>query len=176
MMRRLAVIIPLLMFLGFVAVALYGLETPSDRPIESRLVGQPVPEFDLPGLDDAHPGLATSDLRQGTVTLVNLFGSWCLPCKLEAPQLEALAEDGVVIHAIAIRDEPAAVQRFLEQHGDPFRRIGLDPDGRMQIELGSSGVPETFLIDGDGIVRRQWIGELREDQLADVRRELARWQ
>ncbi len=132
------------------------------------MIGQSVPDFELPGLDDARPGLASSDLKQGTVTLVNLFGSWCLPCRVEAPQLERLAEAGIVVHAIAIRDDQAGVQQFLTQYGDPFTRIGMDPRGRMQIEMGASGVPETFLIDGSGIIRRQWIGEIRAGQVDEI--------
>ncbi|MBV7256330.1 DsbE family thiol:disulfide interchange protein [Pacificimonas sp. WHA3] len=176
MMKRLALILPLAMFMAFVAIAVFGLGTPQTRQIESAMIGQSVPEFELEGLSDTKPGLASSDLKRGTVTLVNLFGSWCLPCRIEAPQLERLAAEGIVIHAIAIRDEPADVEGFLTQYGDPFTRVGLDPRGRMQIELGATGVPETYLIDGSGIIRRQWIGEVRQEQVADIIAEVRRWQ
>ncbi len=168
MMKRLAIFVPLLMFIGFVALALFGLGKPTDRTIESQMVGQKIPTFELAGLDDAHPGLSNEDLAQGTVTLVNIFASWCLPCIAEAPTLGKLADAGVVIHAIAIRDAPEDVQRFLTKHGDPYRRVGMDHDGRTQIAFGSSGVPETFLIDGTGTIRRQYIGEIRADQVDDV--------
>jgi|TARA_R100000501_G_scaffold5804_1_gene12790 cytochrome c biogenesis protein CcmG/thiol:disulfide interchange protein DsbE len=176
MTKRLALIIPLLLFVTFVAVAIFGLGTDSNRPIESQMIGQAVPDFDLQGLDAQHPGLSSQDLRQGTVTLVNLFGSWCLPCRVEAPQLERLSEAGIVIHGIAIRDEGPAVTEFLTRYGDPFRRIGMDPRGRMQIELGASGVPETFLIDGTGVIRRQWIGVIREEQVDEIIAEVERLQ
>ncbi|MGB3723597.1 MAG: DsbE family thiol:disulfide interchange protein [Pacificimonas sp.] len=167
-MKRIALIVPLALFITFAIVAVSGLNSEPNRPVESRMVGQTVPDFELPGLDDANPGLASSDLKQGTVTLVNLFGSWCLPCRVEAPQLEKLAESGIVIHAVAIRDERGDVQQFLTQYGDPFTRIGMDPRGRMQVEFGATGVPETFLVDGEGVIRRQWIGDIRADQVDEI--------
>ncbi|MBZ6379553.1 alkyl hydroperoxide reductase [Pacificimonas flava] len=168
MIRRLAVILPLAAFLLFVVIAIRGLDSDPSRPIESGMVGQPVPDFELEGLNDANPGLAASDLRQGTVTLVNLFGSWCLPCRVEAPQLERLAASGAVVHAVAIRDETQDVEEFLAEYGDPFSRIGMDPRGRMQIEFGATGVPETYLIDGDGVIRAQWIGEIRPENVEEI--------
>jgi cytochrome c biogenesis protein CcmG/thiol:disulfide interchange protein DsbE len=165
MARRLIIMAPLALFALFVAVVLFGLARTDRDVIRSAMVGKPLPEFDLPGLDPENPGLATADLRQGTVTLVNLFASWCLPCQAEAPQLEALERRGVVIHAIAVRDQPQAVTGFLQRYGDPFRRIGLDPQGRLQIDLGSSGVPETFVVDGSGIIRHQHIGVIRPEDV-----------
>lgn len=174
--KRIAIIVPLALFLTFVAVAIFGLGTPQNRPITSQMVGQPVPDFELPGLNADNPGLSSSDLRQGSAVLVNLFGSWCVPCRLESPQLARLAESGAVIHAVAVRDEQAAVETFLRRHGDPFARIGMDPRGRMQIQLGATGVPETFLIDGDGIIRAQWIGQIRDEQVPEILAALERWQ
>lgn len=171
-MKRAALIVPLLMFLAFVVLALYRLANPGDRTIVSKMIGEPVPEIDLPGLDVLHPGLQSNDLRQGTVTLVNVFASWCVPCRVEAPQLAALAGSGVVIHAIAVRDRPEDVVAFLQQHGDPFRRIGLDPNSKAMLALGASGVPETYLIDGSGFIRRQYIGEIRAEQIAEVLRDI----
>ena len=133
-----------------------------------------MPDFDLPGLNAENPGLGASDLRQGGPVLVNLFGSWCLPCRIEAPQLERLADAGAVVHAIAIRDEKTAVEDFLTRYGDPFARIGMDRPGRMQIELGATGVPETFLIDGDGVIQGQWIGQIRPEQVGEILAELER--
>lgn len=173
--KRLAIIVPLALFIAFVVVALVGLETPRNAPIESQVIGQPLPDFELEGLNADNPGLAASDLRRGGPVLVNLFGSWCVPCRLEAPQIAQLVEGGAVVHAIAIRDERPDVERFLTENGDPFARIGLDPRGRMQIELGASGVPETFLIDGNGVIRRQWIGQIRDEQVPEILAELERW-
>jgi cytochrome c biogenesis protein CcmG/thiol:disulfide interchange protein DsbE len=172
-MRRLAVVAPVLVLLLFVLVVAFGLRRPDDRTVRSAMVGQPVPTFDLPGLDPLHPGLSSQDLKQGGVTLVNLFGSWCLPCAVEAPRLKALADRGVVVHAIAIRDTPTDLKAFLKRHGDPFRRIGLDPEARAQIAFGASGVPETFVIDGQGIIRYQHIGEIRPENVPELLAQVA---
>ena len=170
--RRLALLLPLLMFFGFVALALYRMGAPQQRVIESKMVGQPVPAMDLPGADALHPGLNNDDLSGGTVTLVNLFASWCAPCRVEAPQLMALAEKGIVIHGIAVRDTPEAIQGFLAESGDPFRRIGMDPNSKTVLSLGASGLPETFLIDGKGIIRKQYIGQIRPEQVDDILRDI----
>lgn len=167
-LRRIALFAPLAAFLLFVVLAVTMLGRPQQQVIVSQLVGKPMPQFALDGPDPLHPGLTSSDLAQGNVVLVNLFASWCLPCRVEAPQLQTLADSGVVIHAIAIRDTPAAIHAFLQKHGDPFRRIGLDPAGRVQIALGSSGVPETFVVDGRGIIRYQHIGPIEADDVATI--------
>lgn len=173
MARRIALFAPLTLFVLFIAVVLFGLGRGDQEIIRSAMVGKPIPAFDLPGLDPENPGLASSDLRQGNVTLVNLFASWCLPCQVEAPQLDALEKQGVVIHAIAVRDRPVAVRAFLDRFGDPFRRIGLDPRGRLQIDLGSSGVPETFVVDGKGIIRHQHIGDIRPEDIPAILQAIA---
>jgi cytochrome c biogenesis protein CcmG/thiol:disulfide interchange protein DsbE len=104
--------------------------------------------------------------------LVNIFASWCLPCAVEAPQLKALQAQGATIHGIATRDQPADVARFLERHGNPFTRIGLDPAGRMLIAFGASGVPETYVVDGRGIIRHQHLGEIRPEHVEGLLAEL----
>lgn len=174
MARRVALFAPLLLFAVFVAVVIFGLGRSGRETIRSAMVGRPVPAFDLPGLDAANPGLASSDLAQGNVTLVNLFASWCLPCQAEAPQLGALEREGVVIHGVAVRDTRQDVAGFLGRFGDPFRRIGLDPRGRLQIDLGSSGVPETFVVDGAGVIRYQHIGAIGPQDLPAIRAAIAR--
>jgi len=156
------------MFIAFVAFAVFGLRKPGDRAIESQIVGQVVPAIDLPGLDAAHPGLTSPSLAAGKPKLINVFASWCIPCRVEAPQLEALAAKGVIIHAIAVRDKPGDVKAFLAEHGDPFKAIGMDTRSRAMIALGASGVPETFLVDGEGIVRKQYIGEIRPEQVGQI--------
>lgn len=170
--RRVALIVPLLMFLGFVVLAVYRMGEPQQRVIASKMVGQPVPAIDLVGMDEMHPGLNDSDLRQGTVTLVNLFASWCAPCRVEAPQLAALADKGVVIHGIAVRDTPENIAAFLKERGDPFRRIGMDPNSKALLNLGASGLPETFLIDGKGIIRKQYIGQIRPEQVPEILKDI----
>lgn len=166
--RRLRLLAPLLVFATLVAIFAVNLGRPQQTTVFSKMVGKPVPEFQLPGLDPANPGLSSADLRQGQVTLVNVFASWCLPCKVEAPRLNELAQQGVVIHAIAVRDTPGDVQGFLRTHGDPFARIGLDAEARTQIGWGSSGVPETFVVDGRGIIRHQHLGEIRPEDLPTI--------
>lgn len=174
MSRRIALFAPLVVFAAFLALVLYGLDRQPDRAIRSALIGQPVPPIDLPGFDATHPGLATADLARGTPTLVNVFASWCLPCRVEAPQLQALADRGIVVHGIAVRDSPDALARFFRTYGNPFRRIGVDPGGRVQIALGSSGVPETFVIDGRGVIRHQHIGDIRAEHIPGLIAEIER--
>ena len=158
--RRLIFWVPLLVFVIVIGFIVRGLYAPASRNIQSGLVGQPVPEFALaPGMP-GRPGLSSAALRQGRPRLVNIFASWCIPCRIEAPQLEALARAGVPIDGIAVRDRPQDLAGFLAAYGDPFATIGADTDRRVQMELGSAGVPETFVIDGDGIIRHQHIGAI----------------
>ena len=152
-------------FLGFVA---FGLYAPANRNIQSGLIGQPVPDFDLPPGMPGRPGLSSLSLRQGGPHVVNIFASWCLPCRIEAPQLEALSRRGIPIDGIAVRDRPEDLAQFLATYGDPFRTIGADTDRRVQIELGSAGVPETFVIDGRGVIRHQHIGAITEADMASI--------
>lgn len=165
MSRRLALWIPLGLFVAFLVVVGFGLRRPPQTVLASRLVGKPLPEFDLPGRIDGHPGLKAADFRTGKPVLLNVFASWCVPCAIEAPQLAALKARGVTIHAIAIRDREGDIAEFLARYGDPFARIGFDDRSRVQLALGSSGVPESFIIDGKGIIRHQHIGEIRPDQV-----------
>ena len=158
MRRKLILWVPLALFAVFLAVVAAGLYAPAERTIRSGLIGRPVPQFALaPGLP-GRSGLSSADLRTGTPRIVNIFASWCIPCRIEAPQLDALARRGVPIDGIAVRDRPQDLAAFLAAYGDPFRAIGADTDRRVQMELGSAGVPETFVIDGDGIIRHQHIG------------------
>src|SRR3546814_621715 len=145
-------------------VVVFGLGRSPQVVIESKLIGKPVPAFDLPGALPGRAGLKTADLQSGRPVLLNVFASWCVPCAAEAPQLLALKRQGVVIHAIAIRDTGAAVGAFLARHGDPFAKIGFDDRSRVQMALGSSGVPETFIVDGRGVIRYQHIGDIRPDR------------
>lgn len=165
-MKKLLVwLVPVALFGGILLVFFHGLSaTPVEA--ESPMVGKPVPEFTLAGYNGVHPGLATSDLRQGSVTLVNVFGTWCPPCMAELPTLAALAEQhGVTIHAIAYRDTPEALDRTFRSRPNPFRRIGMDQRGEAVFSLGVTGAPETFIVDGKGIIRYRHVGEIRPEQV-----------
>ena len=167
-MKRGLLFLPLLLFVAVVAVFAYRLRAPDDQIVRSHMVGKPVPEFVLKPIVAGHPGLASADLRGGQPRLVNVFGSWCIPCRTEAPQLEALKARGVAIDAIAVRDRAEDVGAFLAELGDPFDRIGDDPRTQVQFALGSAGVPETFVVDGKGIIRHQHIGEIRPDDIGPI--------
>ncbi len=128
------------------------------RGMPSALVGKKLPRFDLPGLAP-HAGFASSDLAAppGPV-LVNFFASWCLPCVEEAPELMSLKQRGVPIWGIAYKDKPDATRGFLAQNGDAYARLATDQTGRVAIDFGVYGVPETYLVDKHGVVRWRWAG------------------
>jgi cytochrome c biogenesis protein CcmG/thiol:disulfide interchange protein DsbE len=165
--------VPLAAFLVILIVFAVGLSRPAETVTRSALIGQPLPEFALQPAMAGRPGLATADFRRGQPMIVNVFASWCVPCRAEAPQLEALARRGVPLVGIAIRDRPQDLVQFLATYGDPFRAIGADVDRRVQLDLGSAGVPETFVIDGRGIIRHQHIGAISESDLPTI---LAAWE
>lgn len=161
--------VPLALFALFFGIVAYGLVNPAERTIDSKLIGKPLPQFALPAATPGIPGLARADLAGGgEPRLLNIFASWCLPCIAEAPVLEGLARQGVQIDAIAIRDRPEDVAAFLKRHGNPYKRIGSDVDSRVQLALGSSGVPETFVIDGKGVIRYQHIGDIRPEHVPTI--------
>lgn len=162
---RWAIWLPLGLFLGFVVLVMFGLFRPADKMVSSALVGKPMPQFTLPPAIPGRPGLDSRLFANGKPHLVNIFASWCVPCRVEAPQLGALAKAGIPIEGISVRDSTENLEAFLQQNGDPFQRIGADDDGQVQLALGSSGVPETYVIDGKGVIRYQHIGEIRPEHV-----------
>ena len=164
--------VPLALFLLFCGVAAYQLTQPKDEFIASTMIGQPLPEFDLRTASADRPGLGTRDLRDGKPRLLNIWASWCIPCISEAPHLETLRRQGADIVAVAIRDRPEDVARFLANYGNPYSRIGADDLSELQLAIGSSGVPETFVIDGQGTIRYQHIGDIRASDVPILMREL----
>ena len=173
-MSRWLRLMPIVLLTLVVAALVWRLANPEDTNIRSRLAGQPVPQFVLPPALANKPGLAAADLAQGQPRLLNVFASWCVPCIAEAPVLAELARRGVAIDAIAIRDRREDVAAFLASHGDPFTRIGSDDNSRVQLALGSSGVPESFVVDGRGIIRYQHIGPIEPREVPLILAELER--
>ncbi len=172
MRSRLMLWVPLALFTFFVGVAGYMLTQEKNQFVESAMVGQPLPDFTLKPAFSALPGAARSDFVGGQPRLLNIWASWCLPCIAEAPHLEALKAQGVEIIGIAIRDRPEDVANFLARYGNPYARIGGDDISEVQLAIGSSGVPETFVIDAAGLIRYQHIGDIREDDVAVLLDEL----
>ena len=156
--------------LGLVLLGLFymGLKKPADHVIVSRMVGKPLPEFATPPAMPGQPGAATADYRQGQPRLLNIFASWCVPCVVEIPVLMRLKAMGVEVDGIAVHDTPAALQVFLAKNGNPYSRIGSDDQSRIQLMLGSSGVPETFVIDGKGVMVHQHIGVVSERDIPQL--------
>ncbi len=167
-MRRLILWAPLVVFVLFLVVVAIGLYAPSDRTVRSQMIGQPLPQFALPAAVPGRTAVTSNDFAKGEPRLLNIFASWCVPCIAEAPHLMTLKAQGVPIDAVAIRDRPDDIARFLERWGDPYRNIGLDRDSRVQLSIGSSGVPETFVVDGDGVIRHQHIGAINEGDVAGL--------
>ena len=159
---------PLVAFILLGSALTYGLAKPNDNNITSKMIGASVPGFTLPAATPGMPGLASTDLANGQPHLVNIFASWCVPCVAEAPQLKAIADAGVPIVGIAVRDRPEAVARFLGRHGNPFRAIGADDASQVQMAMGSSGVPESFVVDGKGFIRQQTIGPINPQDVAGM--------
>ena len=171
---RLVLLLPAALFAAL-AVALYwGLWNRDDR-LPSALIGRPVPEFDLPPIEGRQIGLSSADLR-GQVSIVNVWASWCVPCRVETPLLVKLAEGGTApIFGINYKDDADEALRFLDELGDPYAQIGADRSGRVAIDWGVYGLPETFVIDAEGRIAHKHVGpfdrhSLEEDILPVVRR------
>ncbi|HEY0113680.1 MAG TPA: DsbE family thiol:disulfide interchange protein [Allosphingosinicella sp.] len=167
-MKRLILWLPLGLFAVFLLAVAFGLSRSPETVVRSQLIGKPLPDFALEAIVPNHPGLSSADLKRGQPRLLNVFASWCGPCATESPQLLELKRRGIPIDAIAIRDRPQDVAAFLGRYGDPFERIGSDPNLQVQMAFGSSGVPETFIVDGKGIIRHQHIGEIRPEHVAEI--------
>ena len=163
--------LPLVAFAALALLMVFRLNSGGDPSrLPSALIGQSAPPLTLAGLD-GKAGLSDADLRQGHVSVINVFGSWCEPCHLEHPYLMALAADdalkakGVVILGVAQKDSPENVRRLLGAKGDPYAKVGLDPDGRAGIDWGVYGVPETFIVRGDGTIAYKVIGPMTAETL-----------
>ncbi|WP_265529567.1 DsbE family thiol:disulfide interchange protein [Sphingomicrobium marinum] len=163
--------IPIIIFFAIIVVAGWRLAVPREEQVRSTLVGQPAPEFALKAALEGKPGLSTADLATGQPRLVNIFASWCVPCIAEAPLLDGMAKSGIPIDGIAVRDKPEDIARFLARHGDPFDRLGNDLNSAAMIAFGASGVPETFVVNGEGMITYHHQGPLLPDDVPRLRRE-----
>ncbi len=163
MRRRLLYLVPVMIF-GFVTgYFLWGLDPERDpRLLPSVMIDQPVPEFELAPIEGmAGPGLKTADLTDGRVTMVNFFASWCVPCRLEhAFLIELVKRDGVRLVGINYKNEADEARAWLTQLGDPYAQIGADTTGRVGIEWGVYGLPETFIVDKKGRIRYRRVGQI----------------
>ena len=163
---------PLAVLLLVIVALIWRLTTPVDTQVSSKLEGRPLPAFALPAGIPSKPGLSSTELATGQPRIVNIFASWCVPCISEVKVLQQLKSRGVPIDGIAVRDRPEDVAAFLERNGDPYERIGSDVQSQVQISLGSSGVPESFIIDGRGIIRYQHIGPIEVGDVPMILRRL----
>lgn len=167
---------PLILFVLLAVLFLSRLFYGDASRIPSALIGKPVPNFNLAALPDLKgiPGINTDDLRQGHVSIINIFASWCAPCRQEHPILMALSRDPelraneVEIYGLSYKDEPENAKSFLQDDGNPFQRIGVDPVGRIAIDFGVYGVPETFIITGEGKISFKFIGPLTSSAMTTV--------
>jgi cytochrome c biogenesis protein CcmG/thiol:disulfide interchange protein DsbE len=161
-MPRLLFLLPLALFLGLCVYFVAGLgRDPAAMP--SMLIDRPAPVFSLSGPPGFENGLSNADLA-GEVTLINVFASWCAPCAEEHPMLMRLSKDGVRIVGVNWKErEAAAGAAFLARLGNPYTLVGADPDGRVAVDFGVTGAPETFVIDRAGRVRFKHIGPITEE-------------
>jgi cytochrome c biogenesis protein CcmG/thiol:disulfide interchange protein DsbE len=158
----------LVAFFALVGLFALQLSRPKDDTVQSTMIGKTIPQFTLPAAVDGRPGLSSADLADGRPHLLNVFASWCVPCAAEAPQLAELERQGAPIVAVAIRDRTEDLEAFFQRYGNPFSRVGKDDTSRVQFLIGSSGVPETFVVDGKGVIRHQHIGEIRPEDVPNL--------
>lgn len=171
--RLLFALIPLAAFLALAGLFYVSLGGDTQR-LPSALIGRPAPQFALPELPGSGlPASTGADLRKGSVTIVNVFASWCGPCRDEHPYLMRLAADeglkakGVRIAGLAYKDDPDQSLRFLKGLGNPYDSIGVDRSGRAGVEWGVYGVPETFVVTGEGVIAYKFVGPINERGLRE---------
>ncbi len=157
---------PVLAFAGLALLLWQGLSSDPGK-IPSPLLSKPVPEFTLPPITGStFPGLSAAQLKTGKPSLVNIWASWCAPCRQELPVLMELGKNpDLQLVGINYKDDSADALRFLTSMGNPFAAIGMDANGRVAIDWGDYGVPETFLVDGQGIIRQKFIGALDDETI-----------
>ncbi|MEO0400593.1 MAG: DsbE family thiol:disulfide interchange protein [Pseudomonadota bacterium] len=166
-MRRLLYFAPLALFLIAGVYFAIGL-TRNPTYMPSMLIDAPAPTFELSPIEGYTEGLSSADL-QGGVSLLNVFGSWCVSCEIEHPVLLSIAAEGVApLYGLDWKDKPGAGAQWLQRRGDPYAKIGDDADGRVAIDFGVTGAPETFVIDAEGRVRHKHVGPITPEIWATV--------
>lgn len=166
-MNRLVAIIPIIALVALIGVGVFLLtREQTQQTFSEGRIGRPAPTYSLSSLDGGQP--VTSAGRQGRAYVINVFASWCTPCRAEHPQLMAMQAGGVDIVGVAYKDRPEATQRFLAELGNPFAAVGLDQDGRFGLDLGITGAPETFVIDADGTIRAVHRGPLTPEVIEET--------
>jgi len=168
------VLAPVLIFAGLAAVFMTGLTGGDPSKLPSALINKPAPAFELPALEgltingSAVPGLVSQNLAQGGLTLVNVWASWCGPCRVEHPQLIELAKQSDIhLAGLNYKDQRENALRFLNTLGNPYASVGVDRTGRTAVEWGVYGVPETFLVNGDGIIVYKFTGPITQKALRE---------
>lgn len=156
---RLTHAIPVILF-GLIAIALLVGLTLNPKQIPSALIGKPVPAFEMAPLYEGQSGFSSADLKTGKPVIVNVFAAWCIPCRDEHPVLVNLKARGIPIMGLNYKDDPDAAKRFLAELGNSYDLIGVDPEGKVGFEWGVYGVPETFVISGEGIIIYKHVGPL----------------
>lgn len=161
--------LPVVVFAGLAGLFFVGLGSGDPSRVPSPLINKPAPDFTLPRLaglvvnGEEVAGFGTADLKSGDVSIVNIWASWCVPCRDEHPYLMRLSEkSGVRVFGINYKDRAQNARRFLGLHGNPFDAVGVDEDGRRSVDWGVYAVPETFIVDGDGTITFKWIGPINE--------------
>ncbi len=166
-MNRLLLIVPVLLFAVISAFFAYGL-TRDPSAIPSQLINRPLPVFAMPAIEGFDEGLASTELY-GEVTLLNVFASWCVSCHIEHPLLMKLSQNNVIkIYGLNWKEKPGDGKAWLDRLGNPYVKIGDDQAGRVAIDLGVTGAPETFVIDREGRVRFRLAGPITEEYWNDV--------
>lgn len=165
-------LMPLLGFIVLAGVLFAGIQLSRERApggaLQSVLIGKPAPEFTLPGLRDGESPVGTRQFL-GRPWLLNVWASWCAGCRIEHPVIEALARrDGIVVVGLNWKDERGDALRWLAQFGDPYHAIATDPDGRVVIQYGVTGAPETFVIDARGIIRHKFLGPVSDQDVRTI--------
>jgi len=169
--KRLFFVIPIVIFLGLAVLLYVGLFQGPPQELPSPLIGKEAPSIALPALDEQNPGFSRAELAQGKPVIVNFFASWCVPCRLEHSTLMELAKrEGVTLYGVDYKEAlygktDRDARGFLDELGNPFSKINKDTEGRVAIDWGVTGVPETFVIDGKGVIRVHYAGPLTAETL-----------